>query len=435
MKKLLSVIALMLVCVFLFAACGDSTQTTSDPVKTEDKKTEATDAPAVEEAKTIVYWSMWEPTEKQGIVIQKAVDAYMADTGNVVDVQFKGRTGQREGLQPALDGGMVIDLFDEDVDRVNGTWSAYLMDLEALSAANDYEATGNDALIAASRDAAGGTLMSIPYQPFVFAFAYNKDIFTEAGVTSSPKTWDEFLDACAKIKAAGYAPLTCDDAYMTAWYGYALARFVGQDGVTDVVTNGKWAEEPAVLKMAQQYEELATLGYISENLPSNVWPMGQNGEFALGEVGMYINGTWLPNEVNAIAGPDFKWGFFNYPAVPDGVDGVEAANFGAQCLAINKDSLVSEEAFEIIKYITKGEFDTMLANESMGIPVDSANAEWPVQLAEAKVVFENLTKRYSWAANAEANVDMTPLLKENFIKLCAGQMTAQEFVDAMEAGS
>ena len=117
MKKLLSVIALMLVCAFLFAACGESTQTTSEPVKTEDKKTEATDAPAddapaVEEAKTIVYWSMWEPTEKQGIVIQQAVDAYMADTGNVVELEFKGRTGQREGLQPALDGGLFIDIFD-----------------------------------------------------------------------------------------------------------------------------------------------------------------------------------------------------------------------------------------------------------------------------------------------------------------------------------
>lgn len=52
------------------------------------------------EGKTIVYWSMWESTEPQGQVIQKAVDAYMAASGNTVDLQFKGRTGIREGLEP-----------------------------------------------------------------------------------------------------------------------------------------------------------------------------------------------------------------------------------------------------------------------------------------------------------------------------------------------
>ena len=51
-----------------------------------------------EGGKTITYWSMWESTEPQGQVIQKAVDAYMAESGNKVDLQFKGRTGIREGL-------------------------------------------------------------------------------------------------------------------------------------------------------------------------------------------------------------------------------------------------------------------------------------------------------------------------------------------------
>lgn len=428
MKKLLLLVALVMAFTMVFAACG----TNSEP------GTEVNDATAnqpADDAKTIVYWTMWESTEKQGQVIQQAADAYMAATGNIVDIQFKGRTGIREGLQPALDGGMVIDMFDEDIDRVNITWGDYLMDLEALAAASDYEATGNAALIGACRDVAGGTLKSIPYQPFVFAFAYNKDIFTEAGVTAVPTTWNEFLTVCGQVKDAGYYPITCDDAYMDAWFGYALARFVGEDGVTDIVTNGKWAEEPAVLEMAKQYEELASLGYISPNLSTNVWPSGQNGELALGEAAMYINGTWLPNEVRDIAGEDFNWGWFNYPAVPDGVDGIEAANFGSQVLAINKDSEVAEEAFELIKYITQGEYDAMLATESMGIPVDSSNTEWPVQLLEAKAVFESLSTRYSWAANAGANIDITPIIKENFIKLCAGQMTAQEFVDAMESAS
>ena len=71
---------------------------------------------------TLVYWSMWEATEPQGQVIQEAVDAYTEQTGVKVDLQFKGRTGQREGLEPALSAKQQIDLFDEDVNRVNGSW-------------------------------------------------------------------------------------------------------------------------------------------------------------------------------------------------------------------------------------------------------------------------------------------------------------------------
>ncbi len=387
------------------------------------------------EGKTIVYWSMWESTEPQGIVIQEAINAYQAATGNTVDVQFKGRTGIREGLQPALDAGTGIDLFDEDIDRVNKTWGAYLMDLEELAKASSYEETAISGLISACREAGGGTLKSIPYQPNVFAYFYSQEIFDEAGVEGVPATWTEFLDVCRKIKDAGYIPVTSDDAYILTMLGYHLARLIGEEGVNDVVMNGKWAEEPAVLKTAQAYEELAKLGYLSPTIGSAVWPINQNGELALGDAAMYLNGSWLPNEVKAMTGPDFVWGCFSYPAVEGGKDGVEASNYGAQVYAINKDSQVAAEAFELIAYITKGEFDAKLSVESVGIPADTANGEWPAMLAAVKEVMGGLSVRYSWAAGIENNVNMTPILKENFQKLCAGKLTAQEFVDAMEAAS
>lgn len=387
------------------------------------------------EGKTIVYWSMWESTEPQGQVIQKAVDAYMAASGNTVDLQFKGRTGIREGLEPALEAGTVIDLFDEDIDRVNKMWGKYLLDLEELSKAGDYEATAIAGLIGACREVGGGTLKSIPYQPNVFNVFYNKEIFAEAGITAEPTTWAEFLDVCEKIKTAGYIPLTSDDAYIQTNLGYHLARLLGEAGVHKVVTEGLWAEEPAVLKAAQDYQELFDKGYLSPTMGSSVWPANQNGELALGDAAMYLNGSWLPNEVKAMTGPDFQWGCFAYPALEGGVTGVEAANYGAQVLAINAKTEVAEEAFEIIKYITKGEFDLLLSQESVGIPADTSNTEWPAMLAGVKPVMDSLTTRFSWAAGIEDNADATPIIKENFQKLVSGTLDAQGFVDAMEAAA
>lgn len=387
------------------------------------------------EGKTIVYWSMWESTEPQGQVIQKAVDAYMAETGNIVDVQFKGRTGIREGLQPALDAGTVIDLFDEDIDRVNGTWGAYLMDLEELAKASDYEATANAGLMAAARQSGGGVLKSIPYQPFIFNYFYNVEIFEEAGIEAVPATWAEFLDAAQKIKDKGYIPVTSDDAYIITMLGYHLARLVGEERVDQIVKEGLWAEEPAVLKAAQDYADLAAKGFFSPTIGSAVWPINQNGELALGDAAMYLNGSWLPNEVKAMTGPDFQWGCFSYPALEGGVTGTEAANFGGQVYGINVKSEVAKEAFDIILKVTKGEFDLMLSQESIGIPADSNNTEWPSMLAGVRPVFDQTTTRYNWAAGIENNPDMTPIIKQEFQKLCAGTITADEFVTNLEAAS
>ena len=422
-KKILSVLLCTAMVASLAVGCGGN--------KNSDSGSGSSDK--------LVYWSMWEATEPQGQAIQEAIDAYTKETGVEVDVQFKGRTGIREGLESALKSGTNIDMFDEDIDRVNGTWGSYLMDLEQLAKDNDYEKTANAGLIQACRDVAGGTLKSIPYQPNVFAFFYNQDLFDQAGIKEVPKTWDEFLAVCQKLKDAGITPMTMDDAYATCVIGYHLGRYVGEEGVKKIVTEGLW-DDPAVLQMAKDIEELASKGYFSENVGKNVWPNGQNVELAGGQVAMYLNGSWLPNEVKATAGPDFKWGCFAYPQLGEcetniegaKATGTESNNFGAQVFAINKDSQKSKEAFDLITYITKGEYDQKLAEASIGIPADTTNTEWPELVKCAKPVIEASTNRFSWAVGVESNADMTPAIKENFIKLMAGTLDAEGFVSAMQ---
>lgn len=441
-KKILSVLLCAAMTASMLAGCGGSAdqpaQSSTDAGKEAEAEAPAENAseeaaaPADSAGGKLVYWSMWDAAEPQAQAIKQSIDAFTAETGIEVDVQFKGRTGIREGLQPALDAGTNIDLFDEDIDRVNTTWGSYLLDLEDLAAANDYEATANAGLMAACREVGGGTLKSIPYQPNVFAYFYNMDIFEEAGVTAVPTTWDEFLDACQKIKDAGYTPITNDNAYIASLFGYHMSRLIGEPATEEVVKNGDWDNE-AVLKTAQAYEELASKGYFSETIESNQWPAGQNTELAMGTAAMYLNGSWLPNEVKDIAGEDFHWGCFSYPAVEGGTDGTEASNYGAQVFAINAKSANAEQAFQLITYLTKGEADKLLSDMSVGIPADSNNAEWPALLTNVKPVMDSLTTRYPWAAGAEANADMTPIIVENFTKLCGGSLDAQGFVDALKA--
>lgn len=434
-KRTMSLVLTAAMAATMLAGCGSGTTaetTAAAAAETTAAAAGETAAPAAPagDAGSLVYWSMWESTEPQGKAIKEAVDAFTAETGIKVDVQFKGRTGIREGLQPALDAGTNIDLFDEDIDRVNKTWGQYLLDLEDLAKAADYEKTANAGLIAACREVGNGKLMSIPYQPNVFAFFYNQTIFDEAGVTAVPTTWAELDAACAKIKAAGYVPITDDDAYINSLFGYHLSRLVGYERSSEIVKNGEWSD-PAILQTAKDFEDFAKKGYFSPDIASNVWPQGQNMELATGAAAMYLNGSWLPNEVKDMAGDDFKWGCFSYPALEGGKDGVDAANYGAQVYAINKTSKNPEAAFQLICKITKGEYDAKLAAMSNGIPADSTNSEWPAAVQCAKPVMDQLQVRYPWAAGGEDNADMTPIIKENTLKLVGGTMTADEFVAAL----
>ena len=382
----------------------------------------------------LVFWSMWNEAEPQGQVIAKAVAAFTKETGIPVEVNFNGRE-IRQTLQPALDAGETIDIFDEDIGRVNNTWGSYLLSLDSYYN-QAYPSTGGQpfvsvihkSLVDLAKDLGGGSLKVVPYQPFAYIVMYNKDLFNQAGIASLPKTWDDFLDVCAKLKASGVAGITVDDAYMACLFGYTIDRIVGLDAAKAMVDNNDFSG-PQVLRFGQIWENMAKNGYVHPNAAANVWPSGQVNEFAQGRAAMYLNGTWLPNEIKGNA-PNFNWGQFSFPAIDPAGDGIYANNYGSQCFGINKNTKYPEEAFKFLVWMTTGEWDTTLAQESLGIPM-ADNAQWPKQLAEAKAVVDATTKYLPWAVHFEDKAEINAKIKENFGKLIKGDLNAQQFAAAM----
>ncbi|GAB1483164.1 extracellular solute-binding protein [Treponema sp.] len=388
----------------------------------------------------LVYWSMWNQTEPQGMTLEKAIqDFEKKNPGVAVEINWSGRE-IRKTLQPALDNGQKIDLWDEDFERVVKNWGSYALKLDDYvkktypsTGGKTYENAVMKSLLDQTRTYSNdGGLYAVTYQPFVFAFMYNKEHFAKAGITATPKTWTEFLDTCAKLKAAGYEPMTTDDAYVDTLLGYHLARAKGYKWVEELVkdnTNAMW-DDPAVLQTAKNFETLAKKGYFSKTVMANKWPAGQQ-DIAAGTVSMYLNGTWLVNEIMGTTGPDFPWGTFAYPAVDNGVDNITCANYGGQAFQISKDCSNPDVAFDLIVHLTTGEWDKELANASYGVPV-GGTTDWPVQLAEAKELFNSLTTCYPWAGGIQANPNKQPVIVESFTKLIGGQISAEQFVANMK---
>ena len=63
-----------------------------------------------------------------------------------------------------------------------------------------------------------GEIVGISWQSKSEFFYYNKDVFAEAGIEETPKTFDELLDACAKIESIQKTPIAMDGAWRLLRY-------------------------------------------------------------------------------------------------------------------------------------------------------------------------------------------------------------------------
>lgn len=377
---------------------------------------------------TLIYWSTYEKDDPQADVISDAVESFTKETGIKARVEFKGDIGIRDGLLSALKDKTRIDLMDGDMDNMNLLLKGKLTDLEELAAKGDYEKTAWPVLLKAARGAGGGKLYTIPFQPEVTVLYYNRQIFEEAGIKEEPVTWEEFLKVCEQIKKAGYTPLTSDDDYITSLMGYHLSRLLGVSGTKRVVDENDWSDK-AVKTFAADYEKLVKKGYLSTHAAANHYPEGEKTEFAGGDVAMYLAVSSMPGEIRSIVDSKFTLGCFNYPELKGGKIGTEAAIITSKAFAVPKSAKLKKEAFQLIEWLTKGEWDRELATETGGIPADVENEEWPQELACVKPVFDNVTVRIGAAAGFENKDERTiENIKNCCQKLMAGNIGAKGFV-------
>ena len=423
-SKLPAILCLGLVFLMAFTACNKNSGSSSGSASGEKIE--------------LVYWSNWNTTESQGRVMTDAIKEFeAANPGVKISVVNNGRENRKVVL-PALEAGQQVDLMDQNIDFAIRTWKDYLLNMDEYYK-KSFPSTGNKTLqeallpmyvdLTRSKDA-NSAAYGIPYQPNTWGIMYNKDHFAKAGITKTPETWAEFLDVCAKLKAAGFIPITTDDAYADIWFGFHLCRYKGSDWVDGLVNGRNSWDDPQVLQALRDFENLAKNGYMPATVSANIWPAGQQ-EIALGEVSMYLNGTWLPNEVMATAGKDFPWGAFKYPSVPGGTDDNGATVVGSQIMCVNKNTKHPDMAVAFAAFIATGKYDQIMSEQTYAIPMDQSN-KWPKQLEDAKSIFEGFTKRYPASTTIRNNPDKNSLIKEEFVKLIGGKVTPAQFVSAMK---
>ena len=436
MRKLLAA-ALSVAMGMSLAACGGgSSKPAEETTKSAESGADKAESGDTKLNADIEYWSSWSETEAQADALREAADEFMkANPGVKINFTFNGRDN-RNLVGSAVSAGTKVTMMDANADNIKSMWSEMTMDLTPYFE-ESYESTGGEKYVdrimpsmsGLSAKLFDGKYSYFPYAPQAFMIFCNKNIFDDCGITKYPETWTEFMDACEKIKAKGYTPVTTDSNYATSWVGYYMSRLMGNDEVTKLSNDPSAWSNPKVLEAAKAIEDMAKKGYFDPVIETNTYPNAQQSMVINEKIAMYINGTWLPNEVKESTPDDFKWGSFAFPTVEGGVDDQTSGCYSSYGIAINKDATEEEAkaaaAFGV--YVTTA-FDQKFSDMANAIPV-SVDGVWPYSLKDAQQVMSKYTNRYPSQTALILNSNSKQIIADACLKLMGGSITAEEFVE------
>ena len=206
------IMALALACTG-FSACnsqGGENSSSTEPDSSAQGSSDTAAADTSDEALSIHYLSARGTNEGTIQSLQKIADEYQETHPNFnYEIEsIADRSSYLQKLRILASSDELPEWFDSDAD----SFYAELVGKDAvadigalydeLGVADDFYTVAKD-----YQRLSDGFLGLISWQANTEYFWYNKTVFEAAGVTETPKTFDEFFAACDKIKAAGATPV------------------------------------------------------------------------------------------------------------------------------------------------------------------------------------------------------------------------------------
>jgi multiple sugar transport system substrate-binding protein len=260
--------------------------------------------------------------------------------------------------------------------------------LEDLSA--DWQKNGWNTTFAALSDPSSynGKRYAMPTDYFSWGVFYRKDLFAKVGIKGEPATWDEFLDACKKLKAAGIAPIAVGgrDAWtLAAWFDYLDLRINGYAFHMKLMSGDVPYTDARVKKVYEAWKTLIDDKYFVENALSysldSAQPLLIQGQAAMMLMGTFIS-SGLPEATRA------QTGYFRFPVIDQKITLAEDGS--AESLNIPAKAKNKADARRFLAFMGSPEIGTQLAKAFGSLPANNQS-----QVADdpfAKTGFEILSK-------------------------------------------
>lgn len=394
--RLVGVLAVM---ALLFSACSSGATSTPAPSVAPSaaaSPSAAAASPSAAAPVTITWYHI--QNSDPGLSLWKALaDEYMAAHPNVkIDIQVNENEAFKTKLTTLLQQGDVPDLFQ--------TWgggglrqqveAGMVKDITADIAS--WKDTINPGALGMYQ--VDGKNYGIPFDLGLVGFWYNTKSFKDAGITTPPATWAEFLTTVQTLKAKGITPIALagKDTWTGAFYwAYLAVRNAGQAGMEKAVVSGDWSD-PAFVKAGEQFKQLIDLEPFQKGFLAAPWDGAGSGAAAMATFNgaMQLMGQWLPGTVNANSGGSRAMGeglgWFPFPAVEGGAGDPFDGLGGGNGFAVGKDA--PPETVDFLHYLVSLDAANRWGALNSGILPTTVGSEASVTDPSMKSVLEGRAK-------------------------------------------
>ena len=261
-----------------------------------------------------------------------------------------------------------------------------------------------------------GKIYAVPLNIAAACVFYNTEMFEKAGISTMPTDWDSFIDACDKLQAAGYTPLSISAG--TAWCLSMLAGYLcDAEGVDlDAIDAGTahWTDANVVaaankmLELSKYFQPTAA-GDTNDVATAN---------FYNEEAAMLIQGSWAIAQING-SNPDFedKCGVFAFP----GTNGRVIAK--SDSLAMSANTKHKDAVLAFMKYFTDDTAQKYTAEVGGKIPVTKVDYDAdkaPAQLAYVMDVFSNASSTFGFYNESLASTEAGSTFDDAMVSIYLG---------------
>lgn len=190
--------------------------------------------------------------------------------------------------------------------------------------------------------------LGIDSQPWNTIF-YNTAMFEAAGITSEPKTFEEFETVLEKLKASGVAPLLGAGEWVPHFTFMATNDIFAETecwlGLREA--GERSFSDPEWVEAAQRFGSWVEKGYFNDG-PLGLGYTQANEFFLQGGAAMYPIGSWLTGLV-AQQPPDFEVGYFAMPTRSGELKLV--GSIGSTGYTVSRTTAHPEEAVALAKWL------------------------------------------------------------------------------------
>lgn len=359
---------------------------------------------AAERELNINWLSSRSASESAILAIQDIAKQYQEENPDL-DFNFEienisDRTAYLQKLKILAASDELPEWFDSDPD----TWFADIVaDGKAYSFEDLYKELGMyDQIFPISKEYArlsDGSLNLMTLQCNTEYFFYNKDLFEQAGITETPKTFDELLADCKLLQDQEIIPIAMGgDWPILRYFAQVPFRLTGNEYIENAVSGeGSFGEE-AGLKGAQFIQDIAQ--YFQEGWSSADYDT-MIDLFASGQAAIMYNGTWALDQADMI-GEDGNikdnMGYFTMPTYSD----ADASLSYNQLPSVMPDEETMQSLPKVYQQIIEDVSNVKEYAKCWDVVIDSALVE-PLEKETVILALGQETPE-EWAANMDEYV-------------------------------